>query len=58
MQVVEKMERETGLEPATSSLGKWALIENKEHSVYGDYPHVTETTEKTLLPVLCRLTEY
>ena len=23
MQVVEKMERETGLEPATSSLGSW-----------------------------------
>ena len=23
MQVIEKMERETGLEPATSSLGSW-----------------------------------
>jgi hypothetical protein len=52
------MERETGLEPATSSLGMWALIENKEHSVYGDYPHLIETTGKTLLPIFCRLTEY
>ena len=29
MQVIEKMERETGLEPATSSLGISASIENK-----------------------------
>jgi hypothetical protein len=32
-QVIEKMERETGLEPATSSLGKRLSIDNKEHSV-------------------------
>jgi hypothetical protein len=24
--VIENMERETGLEPATSSLGKWAVV--------------------------------
>jgi len=41
-----KMERETGFEPATSSLGMWALIENKEHSVYGDYPHLMKPQEK------------
>jgi hypothetical protein len=28
------LERETGIEPATFSLGKWLQIENKEHSVY------------------------
>jgi len=25
-QVIEKMERETGIEPATFSLGKWAMF--------------------------------
>jgi hypothetical protein len=29
------MERETGLEPATSSLGNCMWIENTQHSVYG-----------------------
>jgi hypothetical protein len=29
------MERETGIEPATFSLGKWLQIENKEHSEFG-----------------------
>jgi len=29
------MERETGLEPATSSLGNRLYIDNKEHGVYG-----------------------
>jgi hypothetical protein len=33
-QVVEKMERETGFEPATSSLGRRLSIDNKEHSVF------------------------
>jgi hypothetical protein len=28
------MERETGIEPATFSLGKWLKIENKEHSEF------------------------
>jgi hypothetical protein len=32
-QVIENMERETGIEPATSSLGKGTSIENKEHRV-------------------------
>src|ERR1017187_804813 len=26
LQVIEKMERETGFEPATSSLGSWAVL--------------------------------
>jgi hypothetical protein len=30
MQVIEKMERETGLEPATSSLGIRSSFDNKE----------------------------
>jgi hypothetical protein len=29
------LERETGIEPATSSLGNWLNIENKEHKVHG-----------------------
>jgi len=29
-QVVDNKERETGIEPATSSLGNWRSIENKE----------------------------
>ena len=33
-QVIEKMERETGFEPATSSLGNGTSFENKEHSVF------------------------
>jgi hypothetical protein len=28
------MERETGIEPATFSLGMWRSIENKEHGVH------------------------
>jgi hypothetical protein len=30
----EIMERETGIEPATFSLGMWSSIENKEHGVH------------------------
>ena len=26
LEVIEKMERETGVEPATSSLGKWTIF--------------------------------
>jgi hypothetical protein len=28
------LERETGIEPATFSLGRWLKIENKEHSEF------------------------
>jgi hypothetical protein len=35
MQVDEKMERETGLEPATSSLGISASIDYTGHGVHG-----------------------
>jgi hypothetical protein len=34
-QVVEKMERETGLEPATSSLGRRLSFENTDYRVFG-----------------------
>jgi hypothetical protein len=30
----EELERETGIEPATFSLGMWPSIENKEHGVH------------------------
>ncbi len=33
--LLKTLERETGIEPATSSLGNWLSIENKEYSVYG-----------------------
>jgi len=32
--LLKTLERETGIEPATSSLGNWRSIVNKEHSVY------------------------
>ncbi len=31
------MERETGIEPATASLGNWPQFENTEHGVYAVY---------------------
>jgi hypothetical protein len=34
-EVIYSMERETGIEPATFSLGNWLSIENNEHSVSG-----------------------
>ena len=34
-QIIDKKERETGIEPATSSLGIWDWIVNKEFGVYG-----------------------
>jgi hypothetical protein len=34
MQTVDLLERETGIEPATFSLGMWSSIENKEHGVH------------------------
>jgi len=41
---VDFMERETGIEPATFSLGKWLQIENKEHSEFG---HLFQAIEFT-----------
>jgi hypothetical protein len=38
------LERETGIEPATFSLGKWLQIENKEHSEFG---HLFQAIEFT-----------
>jgi len=34
--LLKQMERDAWVEPATSSLGKWMAIENKEHCVQGD----------------------
>jgi hypothetical protein len=41
---VRRLERETGIEPATFSLGKWPSIENKEHSVHLDLVLAIENT--------------
>ena len=42
--LVDCMERETGIEPATFSLGKWPSIENKEHSVHPNLVLAIENT--------------
>jgi hypothetical protein len=44
------MERETGFEPATSSLGNWAKIVNKDFSVSGSDFKRRKITE---FPFLC-----
>jgi hypothetical protein len=36
LQLIEKMEREAGVEPATSSLGIFTSIDFKEHGAYRD----------------------
>ena len=42
MQVIEKMERETGLEPATSSLVSWKPIVNRPTAAQAaSLPHMT-----------------
>jgi hypothetical protein len=46
-QVIEKMERETGIEPATSSLGKRSSVENKELTRPLRCILTTENAEKT-----------
>jgi hypothetical protein len=38
------LERETGIEPATFSLGRWLKIENKEHS---EFRHLFQAIEFT-----------
>jgi len=45
MQVIEEMERETGLEPATSSLGIRLSIDNKDDSVFVDLVLAIEITQ-------------
>ena len=42
---VKKMERETGIEPATSSLGRRRSIDNKEHSVFVDLVLAIQDTQ-------------
>jgi len=50
MQVVENMERETGFEPATSSLGNWANVVHTDFSVSGRDFRRQKITE---FPLLC-----
>ncbi len=38
---------ETGIEPATSSLGSWVTIENKTHRVHGGLSESMETHESS-----------
>ena len=45
LQVIEKMERETGFEPATSSLGKRLSIDNKDDSVFVDLVLAIQVTQ-------------
>jgi hypothetical protein len=40
----QELERETGIEPATFSLGRWLKIENKEHS---EFRHLFQAIEFT-----------
>ena len=47
MQAIDSMERETGIEPATSSLGKRSSIENKELTRPLRCILTTENAEKT-----------
>ena len=58
MQVIEKMERETGLEPATSSLGKRLSIGNKEHCVSWHLVLAIENTQFSLCALFTDQTEY
>src|SRR5689334_8960724 len=44
------VERETGIEPATSSLGNWISIENKEHPVYGVHSEASKNPTKSVPP--------
>jgi hypothetical protein len=56
--VVEKMERETGFEPATSSLGDWAHIVNTDFSISGSDFKRRKITEFPTLCFDCLLMEY
>src|ERR1022692_5288529 len=58
MQVIEKMERETGLEPATSSLGKRLSIGNKEHCVSWHLVLAIENTQFSLCALFTAQTEH
>jgi hypothetical protein len=44
LDLLEFLERETGIEPATFSLGRWLKIENKEHS---EFRHLFQAIEFT-----------
>jgi hypothetical protein len=56
-EVIENMERETGIEPSTSSLGKRRSFENKELTRPLRCILTTETAEKTQITSKRRQTE-
>ena len=52
------LERETGIEPATFSLGKWLQIENKEHSEFGHLFQAIEFRQNSQFTVARLLMEF
>jgi hypothetical protein len=52
------LERETGIEPATFSLGKWLQIENKEHSEFRHLFQAIEFRQNSQFPVARLLMEF
>jgi hypothetical protein len=52
------MERETGIEPATFSLGNWLQIENKEHSEFGHLFQAIEFKENSQVSAMRLLMEF
>jgi len=52
------MERETGIEPATFSLGNWLQIENKEHSEFGHLFQAIEFRQNSQFSAAWRLMEF
>ncbi len=58
LEVIENMERETGLEPATSSLGRRQQIGNKEYCVSVHLVLAIEITQFSLCAFARLLTEH
>ena len=56
--MIERMERETGIEPATSSLGIRQSIGNKEYSVSWHLVLATENTAFSLCALFTTQTEH
>jgi hypothetical protein len=52
------LERETGIEPATFSLGRWLKIENKEHSEFRHLFQAIEFRQNSQFSAARLLTEF